>query len=253
MGFSAKQVQTLRRKLDHRHVRTARPTDASSLISRDGTPSQKPTGSLASMAGTGNRRISLRACARKSRFLPRCLYCPGTDTVQAGGTTIIREGHGSGEGHTPRPVRCTIPRSRPQKPMPPNGRWRLSDDRSGLSSIARKGTHRCSGRPFAPATASPPTQPRLGLHPDDMTPIPRPSHYSWATAPESMTELLRHDQAKPQEHAAAAPALAPVVSASTPSKIDKSACHRRIQAPARQGAPEICCLTTVSGLRTATI
>ena len=37
-----------------------------------------------------------------------------------------------------------------------------------------------------------------------------------------MTELLRHDQAKPQENAAAAPSLAPVVSASTPSKIDKS-------------------------------
>ena len=36
-----------------------------------------------------------------------------------------------------------------------------------------------------------------------------------------MTELLRHDQAKPQE-AAAAPSLTPVVSASTPSKIDKS-------------------------------
>ncbi|MGB9019128.1 MAG: hypothetical protein WCC77_15970, partial [Pseudolabrys sp.] len=28
-----------------------------------------------------------------------------------------------------------------------------------------------------PATANSPSQPRVGLHPDDTTPIPRPSHY----------------------------------------------------------------------------
>ena len=73
-----------------------------------------------------------------------------------------------------------------------------------------------------PATASPPTQPRLGFHPDDTTPIPRPSHYYGRRHQSSMTELLRTDQAKPQETSAAAPSLTPGATVSAPTKIDKS-------------------------------
>jgi hypothetical protein len=59
-----------------------------------------------------------------------------------------------------------------------------------------------------PVTASPPTQPRFGLHPDDTTPIPRPSHFYGRRQQNSMTELIRRDQGT-----AAVPA---------PVKIDKS-------------------------------
>ena len=58
-------------------------------------------------------------------------------TVHADGATIVREGHGSGEGRGTSLARCTILRSRPRKPTPPNGRSRPSADHSGLSSIAR--------------------------------------------------------------------------------------------------------------------
>ena len=48
-----------------------------------------------------------------------------------------------------RPVRCTIPLSRLQKPTPPNARWRLSENHLGSSSIARKRTHHCNARRFS--------------------------------------------------------------------------------------------------------
>ena len=71
--------------------------------------------------------------------------------------------------------------------------------------------------------ASPPTQPRLCSHPDDTTPIPRPSHYYGRRHQNSMTELLRRDQATAKdEHTAAAPPLAPAAPISSPAKIDKS-------------------------------
>jgi Rad52/22 family double-strand break repair protein len=73
-----------------------------------------------------------------------------------------------------------------------------------------------------PATASPPTQPRFGAHPDDTTPIPRPSHYYGRRHQGSMTDLLRRDQEKTKEHATAALPLASAAAALAPTKIDKS-------------------------------
>ena len=67
-------------------------------------------------------------------------------------------------------------------------------------------------------TASPPTQPRTGFHPDDTTPIPRPSHWRW----QQNSMLLQSDLAKTQENAAAASSLAPAVPDSISAKIDKS-------------------------------
>jgi Rad52/22 family double-strand break repair protein len=59
---------------------------------------------------------------------------------------------------------------------------------------------------------SPPTQPRFGAHPDDTTPIPRPSHYYGRRHTSSMTDLLRQDQAS----------LGPAASGLPQAKIDKS-------------------------------
>ena len=73
------------------------------------------------------------------------------------------------------------------------------------------------------ATASPPTQPRVGFHPDDTTPIPRPSHYYGRRHQNSTTELLRQDQARNREHnTARASYQTPLATAVAPTKIDKS-------------------------------
>ena len=179
MGFSAKQVQALRRKLDHRHIHT-REAHGRELSYIEGWYAISEANRIFGFDGGIGRQLNPAASSLGKTVVPsspsippgygfRCMpevqpsFEKATDRVKAVG---------------PRPVRCTIPRSRQQKPTPPNARWRLSENRSGLSSIARKRTHRCNARQFSqPATASPPTQPRLGFHPDDTTPIPRPSHY----------------------------------------------------------------------------
>jgi hypothetical protein len=73
-----------------------------------------------------------------------------------------------------------------------------------------------------PTIAGSPLQPRGGLHPDDTTPIPRPSHYYGRRHFGSMTDLLRHDQAKTKDHAKAATPLASATVERPPTKIDKS-------------------------------
>ena len=100
MGFSAKQVQALRRDLNSRNVSArARPMDANSRTSKAGMRSRKPIGSLVLMAGTG-KRWNPAACwhertvAHSWSFIsPKCASpCMPTET------TLVREGHGSGEG-----------------------------------------------------------------------------------------------------------------------------------------------------------
>ncbi|MGB7619620.1 MAG: hypothetical protein WBM06_21905, partial [Pseudolabrys sp.] len=68
-----------------------------------------------------------------------------------------------------------------------------------------------------------PADAHLGFHPDDTTPIARPSHYYGRRHQNSMSKLLRRDQAETmEEQAAAAPPLAPAVPDLTSAKIDKS-------------------------------
>ena len=149
----------------------------------------------------------------------------------------------------PRLVRCMISRSRPQKPMPPNGRWRPSANRSGLSFIARTGTYPPSRAAVPPATSSPPMQPRVGFHPDDTTPIPRPSHYYGRRHHNSMTALLRQDLAKTEENAPAVPLLVPAPRAKSTkansSSPSLSGCAIRLT--------EIRSLTALHSLRAATV
>src|SRR5262249_33814101 len=115
------------------------------------------------------------------------------------------------------PQKSTTSLSRRPKPMPPSGRSPPLADLSDLNSTARK-------KPlFAvleqlPLDETPPAQPRVGFHPDDTTPIPRPSHYYSRRHQSSMTELLQRDQADGKVQSAEAPPLSPAE-----SKIDKSA------------------------------
>ncbi len=84
-------------------------------------------------------------------------------------------------------ARCTTSPSRSQKPMPPNGHWRPSANPSVSSSIGVAGRQHhprspCPHRLLSPGLLSLRLRPRardvrLGLHPDDTTPIPRPSRY----------------------------------------------------------------------------
>ena len=113
-------------------------------------------------------------------------------TVHADGATIVREGHGSGEGRGTSPGEVhdialkaaeTDATKRALSTFGrPFGLELYRKDKNIASQILPK---------LTPATASPPTQPRFGLHPDDTTPIPRPSHYYGRRHQNSMSELAR--------------------------------------------------------------
>ena len=105
--------------------------------------------------------------------------------------------------------------------MPPNELWRHSANRSDLSFIART-----RSRPYANPTAavsvaaSPSVPTRVGFHPDDTTPIPRPSSYYRRSRPVPVTEYLQDRDAT--QTPLSAPPLAPSASEPLPTQIDKS-------------------------------
>src|SRR5262245_48837410 len=223
MGFSAKQVQTLRRKLNSRHVRT-REANGRELSYIEGWHAISEANRIFGFDSWDRETVESRCVlTRENRGTFLAVYIARVRiTVHAEGTTIIREGHGSGEGRGESP-------------------GEVHD--IGLKAAETDATKRALatfGRPFGlelyrkdkkgiieqlptlqATTAGSPPQPRVGLHPDDTTPIPRPSHYYRRRHTGSMTDLLRQDQAKAKEQAVAAPPLAPAAAEPAPAKLDK--------------------------------
>ena len=225
MGFSAKQLQALRRSLNSRHIRT-RGANGRELSYIEGWYAISEANRIFGFDGWNRETLESRCVlARENRGSFLAVYVAKVRiTVHADGATIVRDGHGSGEGRGSSP-------------------GDVHD--IALKAAETDGTKRALatfGKPFGlelyrkdknpvlqsypthqPATASPPTHPRLGSHPDDTTPIPRPSHYYGRRHQNSMSKLLRRDQAETtEEQAAAAPPLAPAVPDLTSAKIDKS-------------------------------
>jgi hypothetical protein len=144
-------------------------------------------------------------------------------TVQADGTTIVREGHGSGEGRGNSPGEVHDIALKAAETDATKRALATFGKPFGLELYRKdKNTALPSLPAFKPAVESPPVQPRSGSHPDDTTPIPRPSHYYGRRHQGSMTELLRRDKANASEGQAMAPPLAPAASNLLPGKIDKS-------------------------------
>jgi hypothetical protein len=118
-------------------------------------------------------------------------------------------------------ARCTISRSRSRKRTPPNGRWQPSESHSALNSIAAAGRHLlkspCPHRRPSPVAANA----RLGFHPDDTTPIPRPSRYYGRRQ-----DVVTRDRAQGRRELEVRPStgssIVPVAPSLVPGQIDKS-------------------------------
>jgi hypothetical protein len=142
-------------------------------------------------------------------------------TVQADGATIVREGHGSGEGRGTSPGEVHDIALKAAETDATKRALATFGKPFGLELYRKdKNTALQSVTTLKPATASPPTQPLFGSHPDE--PIPRPSHYYGRQNQGSITELLRQDQAKTSENNSAVPPLTLTGAGSFPTKIDKS-------------------------------
>ena len=222
MAFSAKQVKALKRNLDHRYVRT-RKANGRELSYIEGWYAISEANRIFGFDAWSRETVESRCVlARENRGSFLAVYTARVRiSVQADGTTIIREGHGSGEGRSASPgeVHDTALKAAETDATKralatfgrPFGLELYRKDKDLLSQPS------AAALPVV-ATGSP-AQSRLGFHPDDTTPIPRPSHYYGRRHQNSMAALLRQDLTQSTE---TAPPLAPAAPEPSSSKIDKS-------------------------------
>jgi DNA recombination protein Rad52 len=221
MGFSAKQVKALRRNLDHRYVRR-REANGRELSYIEGWYAISEANRIFGFDGWSRETVDSRCVlARENRGSFLAVYTARVRiSVQAGGSTIIREGHGSGEGRaaSPSEVHDTALKA--------------------AETDATKRALATFGKPFGLALygvgKSPPIQPgmplqsglaepvqRFGFHPDDTTPIPRPSRYYGRRQYTPLTDQLRKNSAG-EKQTSLVPPLIPSGHDSNPGRIDKS-------------------------------
>jgi recombination DNA repair RAD52 pathway protein len=99
MSFSAKQLQALRRNLDDRQIRT-REAHGRELSYIEGWFAISEANRIFGFDGWSRETVDSRCVlARENRGTFVAVYVAKVRiTVQADGATVVREGHGSGEG-----------------------------------------------------------------------------------------------------------------------------------------------------------
>ena len=116
MAFSAKQVRALRRKPDHRHVRTRQAHDGRQFSYLEGWYAISEANRIFGFDGWSRETLESRCVRRRAQPLSARAMAP--EKV--------------GVCHL---ARCMTLPLKPPRPMPPSGRWPLLVGRSGLSSI----------------------------------------------------------------------------------------------------------------------
>ena len=215
MGFSAKQVKALRRNLDQRYVRT-REANGRELSYIEGWYAISEANRIFGFDGWSRETVESRCVlARENRGAFLAVYTAKVRiSVQASGSTIIREGHGSGEGRgaSPGEVHDTA-----LKASETDATKRALATFGKPFGLALYGAGKAPS--IQPTTPIPSTQAepqRLGFHPDDTTPIPRPSRYYGRRQYVPVTDQLRKNSAD-RKQTSLAPSFGP-----TPGRIDKS-------------------------------
>ena len=200
MAFSVKQVRALKRKPDHRRVRTRHAHDGRELSYLEGWYAISEANRIFGFDGWSRETIESRCVlARENKGIFLAVYIARVRlTVQADAVSIIREGHGTGEGRGISPGEVhdialkaaetdatkralatfgkpfglelyrgqrPITAGKPLPSLPPIAR---NEPRHMFNHDAQ--TASVSNQR---AAASPP----VGFHPDDTTPIPRPSRF----------------------------------------------------------------------------
>src|SRR5690349_19395391 len=224
MGFSAKQLQALRRNLSSRHIRT-RVSNGRELSYIEGWYAISEANRIFGFDAWNRETVESRCVfARENRGSFLAVYVAKVRiTVHAGGATIVREGHGSGEGRGTSPGEVHDIALKAAETDATKRALATFGKPFGLALYRKERVPLLRGSPtLQPAALSPPPQPRVGSHPDDTTPIPRPSHYYGRRHQSSMTELLRRDQVQAKELPASDPPLAPTAVEAGQAKIDKS-------------------------------
>jgi hypothetical protein len=224
MGFTAKQMQELRRNLNPRHVRM-RQANGRELSYIEGWYAISEANRIFGFDGSSRETMETRCTlARETRGSFLAVYIAKVRiTVRARGATITREGHGTGEGRGTSPGEVHDISLKSAETDATKRALATFGRPFGLE-LYRKDKSPSLQSPAAiePVTSSPPIQPPPGLHPDNTTPIPRPSHYYARRHGSSMNTLLRRDPENSAASTQTAPSSSPAVSALALKTIDKS-------------------------------
>jgi len=217
MGFSDKQLNALRRNLDHRRIRT-RFANGRELSYIEGWYAISQANRIFGFDAWSRETVESRCVlSRENRGAFLAVYTAKVRiTVEADGMKIIREGHGSGEGRA-------------------NSPGEVHD--TALKAAETDATKRALttfGKPFGlelyrrdvvsrPDMTSSGQEQRFGLHPDDTTPIPRPSHYYGRRHHSTSRNFFPKNETQTEQESAVAPTLAPEVAEDQKQcQIDKS-------------------------------
>ncbi len=223
MGFSAKQVQALRRGPGRCHIRT-REANGRELSYIEGWYAISEANRIFGFDNWNRETVESRCVlARENRGSFLAVYLARVRiTVHVDGSTIIREGHGTGQGRGTSPGEVhdiafkAAETDATKRALATFGKpFGLELYRHDKSAPAR------SQPALQPLLPSPPIQPRVGLHPDDTTPIPRPSHYYGRRHHSSTKNFFRNGRTT-VEGSPAAPPLAPAAPTPVQGRIDKS-------------------------------
>ncbi|MFZ1195636.1 MAG: Rad52/Rad22 family DNA repair protein [Pseudolabrys sp.] len=221
MGFSAKQVKALRRNLDYRSVRT-REANGRELSYIEGWYAISEANRIFGFDGWSRETIESRCVlTRENRGSFLAIYIARVRiSVFADGTTIVREGHGSGEGRSPSPGEVHDTALKAAETDATKRALATFGRPFGLELYRKeKKAGFQSEVPLQPSLSNLHTEPRVGLHPDDTTPIARPSHYFGRRHGSSMKEFFPKHKANMEISAPPAPtALDSLVT----NRVDKS-------------------------------
>ena len=222
MGFSAKQRLALQRNLDHRQVRT-RELHGRELSYIEGWYAISEANRIFGFDGWNRETIESKCVlARENRGTFLAVYIARVRiTVHADGATVIREGHGTGEGRGTSPGEVHDIALKVAETDATKRALATFGKPFGLE-LYRGGRTETSQKPLPPQTAVPlPADIRLGFHPDDTTPIPRPSRYYGRRQ-----DLVTRDRAQGRRNLGVQPSadtsIVPTSPGLVPAQIDKS-------------------------------
>jgi hypothetical protein len=195
MGFSAKQVQALRRSPNHHYIRT-REAHGRELTYLEGWYAISQANRIFGFDGWSRETVESKCVlARENKGTFITVYTARVRlTVQADGATMIREGHGTGQGQGTSPGEVhdialkAAETDATKRALATFGKPFGLELYRGGKAVSQKPLPQAAVVPASvpvPVSASVPvpvpvpvpTDGRLGFHPDDTTPIPRPSRY----------------------------------------------------------------------------
>jgi len=228
MGFSGRQLVALRRNLDIRAVRT-REANGRKLFYLEGWYVISEANRIFGFDGWSRETVDSRCVlTRESHGNFLAVYVARVRiTTHANGANIVREGHGTGEGRGTSPGEVHDTALKAAETDATKRALATFGKPFGLElyrNINTAASHR-SSHPQLPVTA--PKIP-IGFHPDDTTPIPRPSRFNGRRQDPVARDLALRVQARgpgsnTKDQLAHEASLVSPSPALVPGHIDKSA------------------------------